>query len=159
ELCGGTHVARTGEIGLVKITAEASAAAGIRRIEALTGRGAEEWVRGRLGVLDRLRGLLRGDPEVRIPELQKELGRLRQELAERERGGARNQVEDLLARAEQVDGVVLIRGRVQAANVGALMSLGDELKSRLGQGKPGLIVLAAELDGHARFVTMATKGS
>ena len=143
ELCGGTHVRRTGDIGLFKIIAEGGVAAGVRRIEAVTGLGALQWVRGREALLGRLAETLRtGVDELprRISQLQdesrrlqKEVARLKQQLAS---GGGGS---DLAARAETVGDTRVLAARLDGADAKTLREAVDQLKSKLQQA---VIVLA-----------------
>ncbi len=153
ELCGGTHLRRTGQIGSFVVTGESSVAAGIRRIEALTGLGAERLVRDRLRRLRELAARL-GTPsldgigarvddlQARNRELARELEAARAELAGARAGG-------LADRAVDVDGVRVLATRVEAADAGALRTQVDALRAQLGRG---VVVLGAVIDGQPRVV-------
>ena len=157
ELCGGTHVAATGEIGLFKIAGQASVAAGVRRIEALTGPGAFQHFRQEEQVLSEAAARLKARPlEVagrveRLSEtardLERELQRLQAKLAA---GG----LDDLLAGARDVEGIRVVSATVEGMDAKALRELGDRLRDRLGSG---VVVLAARSDGRVIWVTMVTK--
>jgi alanyl-tRNA synthetase len=135
ELCGGTHVARTGDIGLFHIVSESGVAAGIRRIEAVTGQGALDYLERIDGQLDDVAQLLHGsrddatikvrDALERIRTLEKENRALKDKLAT---GSGR----DLAAGAVDIDGVKVLATRIDGADAGALRSALDQLKSRLG---------------------------
>ncbi|RMD80455.1 MAG: alanine--tRNA ligase [Gammaproteobacteria bacterium] len=135
ELCGGTHVARTGEIGLVKITEEGGVASGVRRVEAVAGMEALAWVQALEESVARAAARLKGpkgELEGRVArlldrqrELEQELQRLRARLA----GGAGR---DLAEQAEVVDGVRLLVARLDGADAKALREAVDRLKQRLG---------------------------
>ncbi len=137
ELCGGTHVSRAGDIGLFKITSESGIAAGQRRIEAVTGRGALAWVNAGETVLREVAGLVKGsrddvsDKVVQLIErarnLEREVAKLKSSLAT---GGGR----DLLDEAEEVNGVQLLVARLDGADVKALRSAADRFKDKLGSG-------------------------
>ena len=144
ELCGGTHVRRTGDIGLFKIIAESGIAAGVRRIEAVTGLGALQWVRGREGLLGQLAESLRTGVEDlprRIAQLQEESRRLHKEVA-----GLRQQLasggsgSDLAERAETVGDTKMLAARLDGADAKTLREAVDQLKSKLQQA---VIVLAS----------------
>ena len=157
ELCGGTHAARSGDIGLFKIVSEGSVAAGVRRIEALTGMGALEWVRQ---VESELRGtarLLRGAPMeaigavTRLLEREKELQR---ELSAAKRKLAAASTDDLMGSAREVDGFQALGARTEVSDPAALRELADKLRDRLGKG---IVLLAAENGGKVSLVITVTK--
>jgi len=143
ELCGGTHVDRTGDIGLFHIVSESGVAAGVRRIEAVTGQAALEYLERVDDTLDDVAELVhgsRGDVAGKVREaleriraLEKENRALKDKLAS---GSSR----DLAAGAVDIDGVKVLATRVEGADAGALRSALDQLKSRLGSA---IIVLAA----------------
>ncbi|MGD8903456.1 MAG: DHHA1 domain-containing protein, partial [Anaerolineae bacterium] len=156
ELCGGTHVHHTGEIGLFRIVSEGSVGAGVRRIEAVTGRAAQQLVQQRLGVLDAAAAHLGAQPEEveravlrllgDLHARQKELGDLRRELA-------RLEFEKLLGQVQEVDGVKLLAARVHAADVETLREMTDWLRTRLGSVA---IVLGAVIGEKPSFVAAVT---
>jgi alanyl-tRNA synthetase len=131
ELCGGIHVKATGEIGQFKITSESSTAAGIRRIEALTGEAAEEWI---FGLQDKLSGLATAlnTPEKklfeRIEQIQKRQTELEKELEILKQSNAKGQVQALLESAKLINGVTYIVTEVSVSSTDELRKLGDELK-------------------------------
>ena len=157
ELCGGTHVARTGDIGLMKIVAESGIAAGVRRIEAVTGRVAESWIETGDALLREVAGLVKGSREdvaekvgqllERNRELERELEALRSKLAS---GGGR----DLIEQAIDVKGVKVLAARLDGADSKALRNAADQLKDRLGSG---VVVLGAVEDDKVRLVAGVTK--
>ncbi|HEX9627497.1 MAG TPA: alanine--tRNA ligase [Acidiferrobacterales bacterium] len=157
ELCGGTHVRRTGDIGLFKIVGESGVAAGVRRIEAVTGPGALDYVRDTEARLMRVAELLRGSREdverkaeqlnARIRQLEKELDQLRGKLAT---GGST----DLAAEAKEVKGVKVLAARLDGADVKALREALDRLKDKLGRAA---IVLAAVQGDKVSLVSGVTK--
>jgi alanyl-tRNA synthetase len=143
ELCGGTHVARAGDIGLFRIVSEAGVAAGVRRIDAVTGEGALDAVARSESVLRDVALLLRGTRENLSDKVRETLERIRAQ--EREIRGlkeklASGQGTDLAAGAVDVNGTKVIAARVDGADGGALRTAVDQLKSRLGSA---IIVLAA----------------
>lgn len=143
ELCGGTHVGRAGDIGLFKILAESGVAAGVRRIEAVTGEGALRLVEAQESAVREVAGLLRGtrdeiaqkvrDALDRIRQLEKENRQLRDKLAS-------GQGTDLAASAVEVAGLQVVATQVDGADANALRSAVDQLKDRL---KQAVIVLAS----------------
>jgi alanyl-tRNA synthetase len=157
ELCGGTHVRRTGDIGLLKIVAEGGVAAGVRRIEAVTGAGAFEAVRETEERLSAVAELVRGSREeaprkveqllARIKGLEKEIETLRQKLASGQGG-------DLSTQARDVKGAKVLAARVEGADAKTLRDTLDKLKDKL---KNAAIVLAAVQDGKVTLVAGVTK--
>ncbi|HEX6989081.1 MAG TPA: alanine--tRNA ligase, partial [Bacillota bacterium] len=156
ELCGGTHVSNTGHIGLFKIVSEGSVGSGLRRIEALTGRGALGYVRDLEDRLQDAAARLRATPaEVpqRVAEAiarQRELEREVERLRARQAGDA---VDDLAAGARQVGDTKVVVARAPVAGADALRRLSDALRARLGST---LVVLGAVDDGKVQFVAAAT---
>jgi alanyl-tRNA synthetase len=143
ELCGGTHVSRAGDIGLFHIVSEAGVAAGIRRIEALTGQGALDAIARNEAVLRELAALLRGSRNELGDKLRETLERLRaqeREIRSLKDKLASGQGGDLASGAIDVLGTKVIAARVDGADGGSLRSAVDQLKSRLGSA---IIVLAA----------------
>ncbi|AKU90204.1 alanine--tRNA ligase [Vulgatibacter incomptus] len=155
ELCGGTHTTRTGEIGFFKVTSEASIAAGVRRIVAVTGEGALRWVQERDRDLRAAAGLLRAAPgelaskidaaQKRMRDLEKELDAARKKLAAAKSG-------DLLAQAREIRGVKVLVTRAEG-DAQALRELADKLRDKLGSG---IIALGGESDGKAVLLVAAT---
>ncbi|HVB97218.1 MAG TPA: alanine--tRNA ligase [Chloroflexota bacterium] len=155
ELCGGTHVNRTGDIGYFVIAAEESVGAGVRRIEALTGRGADHNVRERLATLERLSQRLGGDVEPRVQALLEELQEERRTIAQLQRQLAVGTVDQLLHRAVEVDGVKVISASVEAPNQEALRDVGDALRERVSHA---VIVLGSVFNGKPGLVAMVSPG-
>jgi len=158
ELCGGTHCRRTGDIGLLVIVDESSVAAGIRRIEALTGRGALAYVRQRLDEWEQLAARLGTSPpnlHQRLEALLQELDSLRRRVRELERALASSpSPEALLQGAEEVAGVRFLAARVEVPSMDALRHLGDGVRAKLGSGAA---VLGALIDGRPAFLAVVTK--
>ncbi|MEE4279656.1 MAG: alanine--tRNA ligase [Halieaceae bacterium] len=157
ELCGGTHVERTGDIGLLRIISEGGLAAGVRRIEAVTGAAAVDDIRrsdaalaevcdslrvARDGVVDKVAAL-----RSQARELEKELTRLKQKLAS-------SAGSDITASARDVAGVRVLATTVDGADAGALRGIMDQCKNKLGSG---VIVLAAVNDDKVALVAGVTK--
>jgi alanyl-tRNA synthetase len=155
ELCGGTHLDNTGQVGLLKIIGEESVAAGTRRITALTGRAALEHVRRLQGVLGQTAGLLRTSIEdlpERVEALAKEVRQLKKQLAAGPKGEAAN-VEQLAAGATEVGGVRIVAAEVPGGTPQSLRDLIDQLRRKaapvavlLGsRGEDGKVLLVAGL--------------
>src|SRR5574337_453843 len=156
ELCGGTHTKATGEIGLFKISHETGVAAGIRRIEALTGPGAFQYLKREGEVLRESADRLKSKP-LEVPEkvdrlvesartFEREVERLRAKL------GA-EMAEELLQKATQVAGITVVAGLAERYDQRALRELVDRLKTKIGSG---VIVLATSLDGRVGWVAAVT---
>ncbi len=159
ELCGGCHVANTGEIGLFLVTAERGIASGVRRIEALTGEGAIARVRKRETVLAEVEGAL-GAPAERAAE---EIAALRSRVEERDRELARLRMErvagggggsDWQGDAVEVDGIRVLAREVPAAPAGELRNMADVLRSKLGSG---VVVIGSRDDEKVSLVAAVTK--
>jgi alanyl-tRNA synthetase len=147
ELCGGTHARATGDIGVLKILSESGIAAGVRRLEALTGLGALEHMRRQERLLHELSASLKSpvqDLPERVERLlaeRRELERALEKLRSERRGEASK---DLSAEAREVGGTRLVTARVEGVGAKELRSLVDALKARLGSG---VVLLAAEPEG------------
>jgi alanyl-tRNA synthetase len=154
ELCGGVHVENAAEIGLLRIVSESSAAAGIRRIEAVTGRGAYEYLAGRDDTLKNAAARL-GDRPDAVPEaierLQKQLRELQHENKALKAAQAGGLADELLQNATQKDGLRVVVSAVETDDLGALA---DELVGKIGSG---VVVLAARREDKLVFVAKATK--
>ena len=159
ELCGGTHCRATGDIGLFAITSEGGVAAGVRRIEAVTGTGAYEHYRQVRRGLDRVVETLHTSPEAAadaIARLQAEVKRLTRELQDAKVKAAMG---SRAAGAEQddvttVDGAKMIARRVEGLDRAGLRTLADSLKAQV---KSGIVVLASETDGKVSLVVSVSK--
>jgi alanyl-tRNA synthetase len=143
ELCGGTHVSRTGDIGLFKILSEGGVAAGVRRIEAVTGEGAIEYITHTEDLLRNVAGIVRGTREdlvQRVQEGQEQIRALEKQLRSLKDKLASGQGTDLAAGATDVSGVMVVATTVDGADAAALRNAVDQLKERL---KSAVIVLAS----------------
>ena len=148
ELCGGTHVRSTGQIGLFRIVAETGVAAGIRRIEAVTGPGAYDRVLEAEGELSRVAARLRVAPaelEGRVDALLAELDRLERIAVGQRRHGAADQARQLVSNGTQVDGGVLVTGAVELPEGTDLGGFGDLLREALSERGSGAAIT------HVRF--------
>lgn len=154
ELCGGTHVANTEDIGLFRIVSEGSAAAGVRRIEAVTGQGAYEYLTGRDNTLKSAGSLLSVKPDA-VPEtierLQTQLKELQSELKSLKSAAAGSLADTLLSEATEKDGYKVVIAAVETDDVS---KLADELVGRIGSG---VVVLGAVSGEKLVFVAKATK--
>jgi alanyl-tRNA synthetase len=152
ELCGGTHVERAGDIGLFKIVSESGVAAGVRRIEAVTGRAAYEWVVRTDQTLRDVAGMLRASREEvdeKVRELVERARRLDKEVQQLKSKLASGQGGDLSVQAKSVGGVKVLAAQIDSADVKALRDAVDQLKHKLGSS---VIVLATVQDGKVTLV-------
>jgi len=143
ELCGGTHVSRTGDIGLFKLKAKAGVASGVRRVEATTGEGALEWVRQREQILKEVSHILKGTEEDVADKLEKLLAQQRElekKLAQLQSTLAGSQSDDILSRARRLNGVSVVASRVEGVDDKGLRELADRLRDKL---HPAVVVLGA----------------
>jgi len=157
ELCGGTHVRAAGDIGLFKIVSEAGIAAGVRRIEALTGFGALGFVRQMEDEQRAIASLLKAEGGNPLDRLEKMLGRQRELQREIESLQGRLNAAasgDLLSRAVEINGVRLLAVQVQVEDIKGLQDLSDTLKDRLGEG---VIVLGADIGGKANLLVAVSR--
>jgi alanyl-tRNA synthetase len=156
ELCGGTHVRRTGDIGLFKIVAESGVAAGVRRVEAVTGEGALALVQQQEAQLRQVADAVKSQPQeaaARIAQIldsvkamEKELARLKSKLA-----GA--QGDDLISQAVDINGVKVLAAMLEGADAAVLRETLDKLKDKL---KTAAVVLAAVADGKVSLIAGVT---
>ena len=157
ELCGGTHVHRTGDIGVFKLRGEAGVAAGVRRIEAFTGGGALEWIHRREAMLREIGEILKGPEDAAVERLERLLQQqkeLERRLAEIQSKLAGNQSSDLASRARRVNGISVLAERVDGVDDKALLQMSDQLRDKLG---PSVVVLATERAGKALLLAAVTK--
>jgi alanyl-tRNA synthetase len=157
ELCGGTHVARTGDIGVFKLDGESGVAAGVRRIEAATGAGALDAIRRHEALLAEIAALLRAGEQEAKPKLEKLLAQQRelekriQELQGKLAGGASR---DVLADARTVDGTTVLATRVDGLDDQGLRDMADALRERIGSG---VVVIGAVRDDRVLLLAAVTK--
>jgi len=143
ELCGGTHVNRTGDIGLFKLKAESGVASGVRRVEALTGEGALEWIRQRDQILKEASQLLKGSEEEvtdKIERLMVQYRELERKLAQLQSTFAGAQSDDLASQSQKLNGVNVVASRVTGMDETGMRELVDRLRDKL---QPAVIVLGA----------------
>ena len=156
ELCGGTHVARTGDIGLFKITLEAGVAAGVRRIEAVCGDRAVMLVQQQQALLDDVTGALKAQPSdvlARVVQVMDNVKALEKELARLKSKLAASQGDDLAAQAVVVGPAKVLAAVMEGADVAALRETLDKLRDKLGSAA---IVLAAVNDGKVSLIAGVT---
>ena len=157
ELCGGTHVERSGDIGVFKITSAGGIASGVRRIEAVTGQGALDWIDTRQSTLDGLAGLLRSQPDQaaakveqllkRVKELEKELAAAKQALVS---GKATNHTENI----QEIGGIKVLATRMDGADAKTLRDVVDRFKDQL---QSAVVIVGSVDDGKVRLAAGVTK--
>ena len=147
ELCGGTHVQHAGDIGLLKITAETGIASGVRRIEAVTGESALQWVEANESRVQRIAELVKGnrdDVVEKVAQLQEKNRSLEKELQQLKGKLASTQGSDLAAQAVEINGIKVLAARMDGADTKTLRNTLDQLKNKLGSAA---VVLGA-VDGN-----------
>ena len=156
ELCGGTHVKNTGSIMLFKIVSEQGIAAGVRRIEALTGSAVLEYYKKEEQILKEAAKALKAQPselQEKISHLQAEIKTLQSENDSLKNKLAQGALGDVMDQVKEIKGVKLLAAKVEGVEPGALRDLGDQLKDKLGEG---VVVLAAVNGGKVNLLAMAT---
>jgi len=157
ELCGGTHVNRTGDIGALKVVGESAVAAGVRRIEAVTGSEAIKYFKSLESEIKRAAGLLRANPmelAERIEKIQKHQRELEREIEILKGKLAARDSADLIGKAKEIKGVNVLTAVVEAPDVKTLRDFGDKLRDKL---RSGVILLGSEVEGKAMLLCMVTK--
>jgi len=159
ELCGGTHVGHTGDIASFKILSESGVAAGIRRIEALTGRNATAYYQEMEEKLAETARILKTTPASlteRAEHLMAELKALQSENESLKSKAAKEALGDVMDQVVEVNGVKLLATKVSGVDMNGLRELGDQLKTKIAEG---VVVLMSDLDGKVNMVAMATDGA
>jgi len=156
ELCGGTHVKRTGDIGLFKIVAESGVAAGVRRVEAVTGEGALALVQQQQDQLQLVADAVKVQPQeaaTRVAQIMDNVKALEKELAALKSKLASAQGDELVAQAQDIKGVKVLAARLDGADVATLRETMDKLRDKL---KSAAIVLASVADGKVSLIAGVT---
>jgi alanyl-tRNA synthetase len=156
ELCGGTHVNRTGDIGLFKVVAEGGVAAGVRRIEAVTGPGALAYAQAQEMTLREVADLVRAQPQevaARLAQIQDQVKTLEKELARYKSKMAASQGDDLASQAVEIAGIKVLAATIEGADAKALRELADKLRDKL---KSCAVVLGSTLDGKVALIAAVT---
>ncbi len=156
ELCGGTHLQSTGQMGIFHVMSEGSIGRGLRRIEAVTGRGAEEFIRGRLSLVETMAaslGVTSSEMESSLNALLDEVDSQRREIRELQRRLARVEMVRLLEEVRDVSGIKVLSAQVEAPGMETLREMTDWLRDKLGSA---VIVLGAIMGGKPGFVAAVT---
>jgi alanyl-tRNA synthetase len=156
ELCGGTHVKRTGDIGLFKVVGEGGVAAGVRRIEAVTGPGALAYAQAQESTLREVADLVRAQPQEvasRLAQIQEQVKTLEKELARFKSKMASSQGDDLAAQAIDIAGIKVLAVSVEGADAKALRELADKLRDKL---QSCALVLGSAVDGKVALIAAVT---
>ena len=156
ELCGGTHVKRTGDIGFFKIIAESGVAAGVRRVEAVTGEGALAHTQQQESQLKRVADAVKAQPQeaaARIVQIQDNVRHLEKELAQMKSKLANSQSGDLTSQVKTVKGIQVLAASLEGVDARALRETLDSLKDKLNSA---VIVLAAVVDGRVTLIAGVT---
>ena len=157
ELCGGTHVHRIGDVGVLKIVGEQSVAAGVRRIDAVTGTGALEHYQNQARLLSQLAGQLNvGEDAIlsTVEKLSQTAKQLEKELETQKRKGALSQLDELAGRVQLIKGVKVLAAEVESVDRDGLRQLVDNLRQKLGSG---VIALGMPDDGKVALIVAVTK--
>jgi alanyl-tRNA synthetase len=157
ELCGGTHLEATGQIGFFKVDTEGAVASGVRRVEAVAGTAAVEAVTRQQRVLREIGDILKIAPSEapqRLRKLLEEQRALERQLQELQGKAARAKADDLVAGARQVNGVAVVTGRIDGLDPDGLRAVADRLRERLGSG---IVLVGSVVDGKVNLVAAVTK--
>lgn len=159
ELCGGTHVGHTGEIASFKILSESGVAAGVRRIEAITGNNVTAYYQEMEERLNAVARVLKTSPATlldRAEHLMAEMKVLQSENESLKSKAAKDALGDVMNQVKEVKGIKLLAASVAGVDMNGLRDLGDQLKAKIGEG---VIVLISDCDGKVNMVAMATQGA
>ena len=159
ELCGGTHVGHTGEIASFKILSESGVAAGVRRIEAITGNNVTAYYQEMEDRLNAVARVLKTSPATlldRAEHLMAEMKVLQSENESLKSKAAKDALGDVMNQVKEVKGIKLLAASVSGVDMNGLRDLGDQLKAKIGEG---VIVLISDCDGKVNMVAMATQGA
>ncbi|GEA11745.1 alanine--tRNA ligase [Alteromonas sp. KUL49] len=157
ELCGGTHVKRTGDIGLFKITSEAGIASGVRRIEAVSGVGALDVVQAQQAALSSLSGLLKTDTQnlvERVTALQSQTKELEKALNTAKQKLASQQGADMLSNAVDINGTKVLVAKLEGVEAKSLRGMMDDIKNRIGEG---IVILGVANEAKVNLIAGVTK--
>lgn len=159
ELCGGTHALNTGAISTFKILSENGVAAGVRRIEAITGNGVFKYYAELEKTIEQAARLIKTSPSEltdRLKHLMAEIKALQSENESLKSKAAKDALGDVMDQVQEIKGIKLLAAKVSGVDMNGLRDLGDQLKAKLGEG---VVVLLSEVEGKVNLVAMATDGA
>jgi len=157
EVCGGTHVNRSGEIGYFQITSESGLGTGIRRLEALTGSEVEKWLNSQLGLLDQVTEKVNSTPNeilIRLDNLLTEIDQSRRQNANQQRESARDQAQKLLSEAREIHGISIVSGIAQSTDIETMRKIGDLIRDKI---QSGIVILGSIINDRPFVITMVSK--
>lgn len=157
ELCGGTHLQSTSQAGFIKIVSESGVAAGVRRIEAVTGEAALEYLKEREKLVADVSTALKSSPQdsvKRIETLVQELKNAQKEIEQLRSKLVSGSLDEVLSEAVEVKGIKVVKARFDQLDMEALRNTGDTIRNKMGSG---VVVLGSGYEGKVSFVVMATK--
>ncbi len=157
ELCGGTHIKASGEAGLIKILSDSGIAAGVRRIEALTGTGAISWYKEKEKLLQSVSQAVKASSDeapAKVVSLNDELRSLRKELEALKTKMVNSSLDDILNKVQEIAGIKVLCARMDQLDMNGLRNTSDTLKNKLGDS---VVVLASGLDGKVNIIVSASK--
>ena len=159
ELCGGTHVANTSVIGSFKIVSEAGIAAGVRRIEALTGEGVFAYYQEMENRLAEVAKLVKGTPATAVEKVEHLLAEVKALQSENESlksKAAKDALGDVMSQVKVINGMKVLATKVEGVDMNGLRELGDQLKEKIGEG---IVVIASKVDEKVNLMATATDGA
>ena len=159
ELCGGTHVARTGQIAAFKILSESGVAAGVRRIEAVTASNVTAYYQKLEEELDKAAAIVKSTPAQlteKLTSMMAEMKALNSEIESLKSKAAKEALGDVMDNVKEVKGVKFLAAKMSGVDMNKLRDLGDDLKAKLGEG---VVLLLSDCDGKVSMVAMATDGA
>ncbi len=159
ELCGGTHVARTGQIAAFKILSESGVAAGVRRIEAVTASNVTTFYQKLEEELDKAAAIVKSTPAQlteKLTSMMAEMKALNSEIESLKSKAAKEALGDVMDNVKEVKGVKFLAAKMSGVDMNKLRDLGDDLKAKLGEG---VVLLLSDCDGKVSMVAMATDGA
>ena len=157
ELCGGTHVKNTSTIAAFKIVSEAGIAAGVRRIEALTGNGVFAYYKELEAAVDKAAKIVKTNPASlteKLEHMMAEMKALQSEIDSLKSKAAKDALGDVMDQVTEIKDVKLLATKVDGVDMNGLRDLGDQLKEKLGEG---VVVLISTTDGKVNLIAMATE--
>lgn len=157
EVCGGTHVNRTGQIGLFHITSESGLGTGIRRLEAVTGSGADRWLEGQLNLLSKVTEKLSSNPNEIMGKLENlllEVDQSRRQSMNQQKELSRDEAEKLLLETRVINGISIVKGIANTPDIETMRKIGDLIRDKI---KSGIVILGSLINGKPFLIIMVSK--